>query len=65
MLYLTEEIPAKVSINEGIELAKIYSDDSAKKIVNGVLNKLYENIDSLKMELSKIEPDTSFSLFTL
>ena len=33
MLYLKEEIPAKVSMNEAIELAKVYWDDSSKKIV--------------------------------
>jgi transcription antitermination protein NusB len=28
MIYLKEEIPSKVSMNEAIELAKIFSDDS-------------------------------------
>jgi transcription antitermination protein NusB len=36
MLYLEEEIPAKVSINEAIELAKYYGDDTSKNIVNGI-----------------------------
>lgn len=63
MIYYTQEIPAKVSINEAIELAKTYWDDSSKKIVNGVLNKLYENFESLKKELSDIPQNTSFSLF--
>jgi N utilization substance protein B len=41
MLYLTmDTIPEKVSINEGIELAKIFSDDTARTMVNGVLNTL-------------------------
>lgn len=41
MLYLTmDTIPEKVSINEGIELAKLFSDDTAKTMVNGVLNAL-------------------------
>jgi len=34
MFFLREEIPAKVSINESVEIAKAYGDDSAKKIVN-------------------------------
>lgn len=39
MLYLTiDTIPEKVSINEAIELAKTFSDDTAKTMVNGVLN---------------------------
>ena len=36
MLYL--EIPASISINEAVELAKKYSDDSAPSFVNGILN---------------------------
>ena len=52
MFHLTEEIPAKVSINEAVEMWKAFWDDSAKKIVNGVLNKVYENHSELK-ELSK------------
>ena len=54
MLFLKEEIPAKVSMNEAIEIAKVYGDDSSKKIVNGVLNKLVTQIDeimSLKVTL--------------
>ncbi len=43
MLYLDlDVIPEKVSINEAIELAKIFSDDTAKTMVNGVLNALKE-----------------------
>lgn len=41
MLYLTlDTIPEKVSINEAIELAKTFSDDTARTMVNGVLNAL-------------------------
>ncbi len=47
MFYFEEEIPAAVSINEAIELAKTYWDDSAKKVVNGVLNKALENHEEL------------------
>lgn len=52
MLFLKEEIPAKVSMNEAIEVAKVYGDDSSKKIVNGVLNKLVAEIDDF-LSLSK------------
>ena len=45
MLYLKEEIPAKVSINEAIELAKYYGDDTSKNIVNGILNSFFANIE--------------------
>lgn len=47
MFFLTEEIPGKVTINEAVEVAKVYWDDSSKKIVNGVLNKVLQDIDEL------------------
>ncbi|MCH8518206.1 hypothetical protein LAT59_00370 [Candidatus Gracilibacteria bacterium] len=46
MLYLTEEIPAKVSIDEAISLSKYYGDDTSKNIVNGILHSFYKNIES-------------------
>jgi N utilization substance protein B len=35
-----EEIPNKVSVNEGIELAKKYGEDSSPAFVNGILAKM-------------------------
>ena len=32
-----------VAINEAVELAKMYSDDSVRKMINGVLDKVYHN----------------------
>ena len=43
-LMFMEDIPAKVSINEGIELAKRYDDEKAYSFVNGVLNKVAEEL---------------------
>jgi len=63
MFYLTEEIPAKVSINEAVEIAKVYWDDSSKRIVNWVLNKVFQNYDELvKLKDEKYEEinDTLF-----
>lgn len=37
-----EEIPATVSIDEALEIAKRYGDDEAPAFINGVLNKLME-----------------------
>jgi len=45
MLYLSEEIPAKVSMDEAINLAKYFWDDTSKNIVNGVLHSFYKNIE--------------------
>jgi N utilization substance protein B len=35
--------PNRVCINEAIELAKKYSDESVAKMINGVLDKVYHN----------------------
>lgn len=35
-----EDVPAKVAINEAIELSKKYDDEKAYIFVNGVLNKI-------------------------
>ncbi|TDQ41645.1 transcription antitermination factor NusB [Aureibacillus halotolerans] len=43
LLYV-EEIPFAVSINEAVELAKIYGDDEASKFVNGLLSNASKEI---------------------
>lgn len=40
---LYTKTPEVVSINEAIELAKIYSDDDVRKMINGVLDKVYHS----------------------
>ena len=35
-----EDVPAKVSVNEAIELAKSFGDDEASKFVNGLLDQI-------------------------
>lgn len=35
------DTPEVVVINEAIELAKLYSDDEVRKMINGVLDKIY------------------------
>lgn len=37
------DTPDVVAINEAIELAKLYSDDDVRKMINGVLDKIYHN----------------------
>lgn len=38
-----EEIPVKVTINEYLELAKIYSTPKSSKFINGILDSLYND----------------------
>ena len=40
---LYTETPDIVAINESIELAKLYSDDNVRKMINSVLDKVYHN----------------------
>ncbi len=35
------DTPAVVAINEAIELAKLYSDDDVRKMINATLDKIY------------------------
>ena len=45
LLYF-EEIPPKVTINEAIEIAKIYSTFQSGRFVNGILDSLYKKYKS-------------------
>lgn len=63
MFYLHEEIPAKVSINEAIELAKNFADDPVKKIVNWILNNVLNDYDNLSKEILDLEINSQFSFF--
>ncbi|SHJ58323.1 NusB antitermination factor [Clostridium amylolyticum] len=37
-----EEVPARVSINEAIELCKKYSDEKSVSFVNGILDRIFK-----------------------
>lgn len=39
-----DDIPPKVTLNEAIEIARIYSTDKSDKFVNGVLDSLLESL---------------------
>ncbi len=39
----SEDVPASVSINEAVELAKVYGGEDSSKFVNGVLGRIAEN----------------------
>jgi N utilization substance protein B len=52
LLYF-EEIPPKVTINEAIELAKIYSTAQSGRFVNGILDSLYKKFRNNKRLVKK------------
>ena len=38
-----DDIPEEVSINEAVEIARIYSSDEAPKFINGILGTIYRS----------------------
>ena len=52
-----QEVPAKVTMDEAIELAKSFGDDDASKFVNGILDKALQT-DS-RLEEKRANPDKS------
>lgn len=45
MIYISD-IPAKVSLNEALEVAKTFSDDESRRFVNGVLSSAMNDMNS-------------------
>lgn len=41
-----EEIPPKVSINEALEISKLYSENKSKTFINGILDSIYKKLQS-------------------
>ncbi|MBR6649901.1 MAG: transcription antitermination factor NusB [Clostridia bacterium] len=42
------DVPAKVAINEAVEIAKVYDDDKATSFINGVLNNISRNLGKIE-----------------
>ena len=40
------DVPSIVAINEAIELSKVYSDEAVTKMINGVLDKVYHDVEN-------------------
>ena len=47
------EIPAKVTLNEAMELAKRFADDQARRFINGILDHLLR--DELRLQSKRSE----------
>jgi len=57
-----EDVPVRVSVNEAIELAKRYSDDAGKNLINGILNTVIAQRDTIIKNWSTRTPLT-YSFF--
>ena len=44
LLYRKEVVPAKVAINEAVELAKAFGSDNSSKFINGVLGTAFRTL---------------------
>ncbi|MCA9765381.1 MAG: transcription antitermination factor NusB [Carnobacterium sp.] len=49
MLYVPD-VPAKVALNEALEITKLYSDEKSRKFVNGVLANIVNNLEKKEAE---------------
>ena len=47
-MFFFEEIPPKVSIVEGVEIAKIFGNSDSSAFVNGVLDSIYNDLENSK-----------------
>ncbi|KWX74948.1 nitrogen utilization protein B [Paenibacillus riograndensis] len=50
-MVFANDVPAKVAVNEAIDLAKHFGTEDSGKFVNGVLGKMIQEIDTLKTGL--------------
>ena len=50
-MFFFDNIPHKVSIVEGVEIAKIYGNSESGAFINGVLDSLYSDLKNNKIKL--------------
>ncbi len=53
------EVPAKVTVNEAIELAKAFADDETKRFVNGILDSVLKEEPRLELKRAEMAANTS------
>ena len=50
-MFFFDDIPNKVSIVEGVEIAKIYGNSESSAFINGVLDSLYNDLKNHKINI--------------
>lgn len=64
MLFFTgAPIPPNVSIDEALEVCNLFSDESSKSMVNGVLNAVKEQRTTLLAEIAALTPEKKTKVF--
>ncbi|MDD2553724.1 MAG: transcription antitermination factor NusB [Desulfotomaculaceae bacterium] len=64
-VFFCDDIPNNVSVNEAIDLGKIFGGPDSGKFINGILGKVIENIEEYTPEKvlnSNMPPDGSLAL---
>jgi N utilization substance protein B len=56
-MLLVDEIPPKVSIAEGVEIAKDFSTKDSSSFVNGILDSVYNDFMKGKLLLEELDGD--------
>ncbi len=54
ILFNQDKVPAKVAINEAVELAKAFGGDNSSKFINGVLGSLLRELEAGKLEVKPL-----------
>lgn len=52
-VFFCDDVPNNVSVNEAVELGKIFGGDESGKFINGILGKVIENIEDYSPEKVK------------
>ncbi|TAJ22801.1 MAG: transcription antitermination factor NusB [Nitrospirae bacterium] len=58
-LLFLPDVPAKVTVNEAIELAKRFADEETKKFVNGILDQVLKSDPRLEVKRVELDRDTA------
>ncbi len=53
------DIPAKVTVNEGLELSKSFADEEARRFINGILDKVFKEDARLDKKRTEVTTDSS------
>ena len=58
-LFWMPDVPAKVTVNEAIELAKAFADDEAKGFVNGILDHVLKDDPRLQAKRAELAAEAA------
>lgn len=51
-IFYCEDIPKNVSVNEAVELGKVFGGEESRRFINGILGKVLEHFDQYKSQIN-------------